>query len=710
MMKKLLSFYLLVCTSLIVVAQQPYYNGIDFEDIGGLELKDELATRITTTHTNKLSYTPGVWEACKATDVNPNNSGEVILLYGWEAGNDTDITNDKYRDIDLRDSGGGAAYVWNREHVFPRSLGNPNLGSEGPGADAHSLRPSDRTRNSTRSNLRFADGSGNSGKVNSNGAWYPGDEWKGDVARMMMYMYVRYGNVCKPSVVGVGSNTQTPDDMIDLFLQWNVEDPVSDLERARNTFHENTSNTYAQGNRNPFIDNPFLATRIWGGDPAQDLWGIFEDGDDEAPSTPTNVAASNETTTSVDLSWTASTDNVGVTGYNVYVDGTFKKTTTATTTQISNLTPGTSYSFEVEAKDQFNNKSAKSTAINASTLTDGTPPSVPSNVSASNISGTSFKVTWTASTDDTAVTGYTIYVGGVENGTSSTTTYMVTGLTVSTPYTVSVSAQDNSDNSSAQSAAINVTTTDGSSNGITELFFSEYVEGSSYNKALELMNASNDVISLDGYSLKAAFNGGTTWGNEIALNSGTVQNVSPNDVFVVLHQSADIDDLTDNVDLLVDGGSVNFNGDDVVGLFKDDELIDIIGVLGNTNNNNYAKDLTLRRKQTISVGNTTFDMDEWEEYPKNTVDGIGTHTTTLSVNDFELGAFKMYPNPSKDRLYFSISNPAQVTIYSILGETVRTKRISQEQNNVNIETLSNGLYLVNVKIGNQSITRKMIKN
>ena len=62
-MKKLLSFYLLVCTSLIVLAQQSYYNGIDFEDIGGLELKDELATRITTTHTTKLTYTPGVWEA-----------------------------------------------------------------------------------------------------------------------------------------------------------------------------------------------------------------------------------------------------------------------------------------------------------------------------------------------------------------------------------------------------------------------------------------------------------------------------------------------------------------------------------------------------------------------------------------------------------------------------------------------------------------------
>ena len=83
---------------------------------------------------------------------------------------------------------------------------------------------------------KFADGSGNSGSVS--GGWYPGDEWKGDIARMMMYMYIRYGDRCKPSGVGVGSTSSTPDDMIDLFLEWNAEDPVSDFERQRNTYHE----------------------------------------------------------------------------------------------------------------------------------------------------------------------------------------------------------------------------------------------------------------------------------------------------------------------------------------------------------------------------------------------------------------------------------------------------------------------------------------
>jgi hypothetical protein len=60
--------------------------------------------------------------------------------------------------------------------------------------------------------------------------------------------------------------------MIQLFLQWNADDPVSQYEDNRNTYLGNASNFYGQGNRNPFIDNPYLATRIWGGPAAQNRW------------------------------------------------------------------------------------------------------------------------------------------------------------------------------------------------------------------------------------------------------------------------------------------------------------------------------------------------------------------------------------------------------------------------------------------------------
>jgi hypothetical protein len=170
----------------------------------------------------------------------------------------------------MQDDGTAAACLYNREHTFPKALGNPDLGTAGPGADLHHLRAADKKRNADRDNDKFFNGSGNSFETSLN--WYPGDEWKGDIARMMMYMYLRYGNQCLPTTVGVGTPVTSDTNMIDLFLQWNADDPVSQFEDNRNTYLGNTSNTYAQGNRNPFIDNPYLATVIWGGPIAQNRW------------------------------------------------------------------------------------------------------------------------------------------------------------------------------------------------------------------------------------------------------------------------------------------------------------------------------------------------------------------------------------------------------------------------------------------------------
>ena len=274
-------FYTLICllvSSLIIAQQQSYYDDIDFT-LEGVALKLELADLITDTHTNQLSYSQ-VWDALKITDQNPDNSSQVILVYGWP--NTTSGQKARTRN---KNWNGGSNGDWNREHVYAKSMGNPNLGTSGPGADAHHLRPSDVQWNGARGSMKFADGNGNSGNVG--GYWYPGDEWKGDVARMVMYMYVRYGTQCLPASAGVGSTAGTPDGMIDLFLQWNAEDPVSELEVQRNEYLGNANNSYGQGNRNPFIDNPYLATKIWGGPAAEDIWGTLSD--DNHQTIPFNI-------------------------------------------------------------------------------------------------------------------------------------------------------------------------------------------------------------------------------------------------------------------------------------------------------------------------------------------------------------------------------------------------------------------------------------
>ncbi|WP_396174595.1 endonuclease [Flavobacterium sp.] len=268
MMKK----YFLFVQLFIVVAgfsQQAYYNPVNLSTNGQV-LKNQLAQLISSTHDNFLTYTPGVWNALKIVDLDPSNSNNVLLIYGWENGTDGDVSNDLFRN---KESNGGNNGEWNREHVYAQSLGTPDLGSTGPGADAHMLRACDVQRNNTRGNRKFAAGSGNSATTGIN--WYPGDQWKGDVARIIMYMYVRYGDQCLPTNIGVGSTTGTGDSMIDLFLTWNAQDPVSTYEVNRNTYLGNANNTYGQGNRNPFIDNPYLATKIWGGTPAQDIWGTL---------------------------------------------------------------------------------------------------------------------------------------------------------------------------------------------------------------------------------------------------------------------------------------------------------------------------------------------------------------------------------------------------------------------------------------------------
>jgi len=262
-MKKTL-LLLFIFVSQLLLAQIPsYYNDVNLT-LTGLALKTELSTKVKNTHTTLIPYG---WTALQSADVNPSNSSEVLLIYGWENGTDGDITNDRERGINQT---GGNTGDWNREHVFAKSLANPSLttSNPGPGTDMQNLRPADVSRNSNRGSLKFITGSGNSGATS--GGWYPGDEWKGDVARIIMYMYIRYDAQCLPKNVGIGTANTTDANMINLFLDWNAADPVSAVELQRNPVSESL-----QGNRNPFIDNPALATRIWGGTQAQDTWGTL---------------------------------------------------------------------------------------------------------------------------------------------------------------------------------------------------------------------------------------------------------------------------------------------------------------------------------------------------------------------------------------------------------------------------------------------------
>jgi chitodextrinase len=181
--------------------------------------------------------------------------------------------------------------------------------------------------------------------------------------------------------------------------------------------------------------------------------------DTEAPSTPAGLASSNITETSVTLSWTASSDNVGVTGYDIYVNGSLDGSSTGTNYSVSGLSAVTSYALTVSAKDAAGNSSTQSSGINVLTI-DQTAPSVPTGLASSNITETSATLSWTASTDNVGVTGYDIYVNGSLDGSSTGTNYALSGLSIVTSYTLTVRAKDAAGNNSTQSSGLNVLTVD----------------------------------------------------------------------------------------------------------------------------------------------------------------------------------------------------------------------------------------------------------
>lgn len=427
--------------------------------------------------------------------------------------------------------------------------------------------------------------------------------------------------------------------------------------------------------------------------------------DTTAPTAPATLTASGTTQTTTNLSWTASTDNVAVTGYDVYQGATLKgSTTTATTFAVTGLTASTAYAFTVKAKDAAGNISAASNTANVTTLaaSDTTAPTAPTSLTASGTTQTATNLSWTASTDNVAVTGYDVYQGSSLLGSTTTaTTYAVTGLTASTAYAFTVKAKDAAGNISAVSNTANITTLANSSNA-TDLLFSEYIEGSSNNKALEIANNTGAAVSLSIYTVKKQTNGAGAWSTGIAL-TGTLNNGAK---FVLVNSSINVACYTAaSANVSTGGAELTFNGNDAVGLFKNGVLIDIIGTFdGGTAN--FAIDVTLRRKAAILSPNTTFNLaGEWDSFATDTCGGLNNRPSNTSVN---LNAIKLYPNPLKgDLLTVSDSENANYRIINPLGQQVAKGTI---QNGViAVSGLTLNVYLLELEIKGQSVVKRFIK-
>lgn len=232
-----------------------------YQDLEGVTNSNTFESKLHTiisTGFKHITYS-GALEALRTLDEDPNNTSNVLCLYTGKSFSKTA-------------NGSSGTSTWNREHTWAKSHGFPESGysSSNPYSDIHHLRVTECQINSTRGNSGFKevnstpDSYGNSWSGNF---FEPRDSVKGDVARIMMYMDVRYNGDSSSSNVNLtlvngetsGSSGNGEFGDLETLKRWHVEDPVDDLERRRN------DRAYElQGNRNPFVDHPEYANIIYG--------------------------------------------------------------------------------------------------------------------------------------------------------------------------------------------------------------------------------------------------------------------------------------------------------------------------------------------------------------------------------------------------------------------------------------------------------------
>ncbi|MFV0531787.1 MAG: DUF5689 domain-containing protein [Flavobacteriales bacterium] len=304
---------------------------------------------------------------------------------------------------------------------------------------------------------------------------------------------------------------------------------------------------------------------------------------------------------------------------------------------ISSATAQT-YVLTVADKDKFvtvkviandgTDDSTETTASYVGAVTEtvsNTPPVASVNVTGTTKVGETLTADTSTSTDadgDTLTFTYQWYRADDNGGTNETAissataqTYVLTATDKDKFVTVKVIANDGTDDSTETTASYVGAVTEDTNSSLSDLIISEYVEGSSYNKYIEIYNGTGSDIDLSSYSLGKDNNGDDTFSTTAAL-TGTLAN---GETIVYAHSSATI--YTGTTQSLSPNTAINFNGDDQIALLKNGTIIDKMGVSGDVD---FGKDVTLRRKQSVTGPSSTYTDTEWETLTKDDVSGLGS--------------------------------------------------------------------------------------
>jgi endonuclease I len=610
-MKKILLPIILISSYFAAQAPAGYYDGTS--GLSGYALKSKLHDIISEKNVNwHYGDLPDFYNQTDLDKYYDHGSENTTLLLDIYSEIPTGPDAYEYTSAQIIGSAGAEGAGWNREHMMPQSTFYSNYPMY---SDLFYVVPTDAKINQLRSNYPYGmvgstiyytfTNSSRIGNCAIPGVAYTGrvyepiDEFKGDVARSLLYFAVRYQGKLDTFNFNNNANPASDTNPLDgteeraydpayiaMLLQWHQQDPVSQREIDRNNA------VYAlQKNRNPFIDNPSWVNAIWNQTP-----------DTVVPQSPSNLTVTQNSAYFTTVSWSpsASTD---VIGYKIYQDGNLVGTTGNTTFTVDHLSPSTTYNFTVKAYDNGYLLSSDSNTASATTLASD------------------------------------------------------------------MYAKD--------------------------LYISKYLEGSSNNKALEITNKTGHAVNLNNYRLSIQFPSGSNYYFPAPYElEGTIQN---NETFVILNPNANFSCYTTSqAKFATAAPQLTFSGSQYLELRYKSSTVDALGVTS-TNNSSALANVSLYRKGNISQPTATFNSNEWDSYPSDYCQSLGT----LSTSDLtsSVSAFRIYPNPVQDQIFIDgkTENIQSAQIIDFSGKQVYSeKQPFRNKKSISVQNLVPGSYLLKI--------------
>lgn len=589
------------------------------------ELKTALHTYCAPMKEFEYGSGPGfTWEGFYYTDRNADNS--VI---------------DMYSNTVRTFSGFSSIEGMHIEHSFPKSW----WGAYDNNAykDLFHLYPADATTNITKSNLPLGEVTGTPtldngvSKIGTNGfqstytenCFEPANEYKGDFARSYFYISTIYENFSQLWQSPMLNNNTYPvwkPWALDLLLKWHRQDPVSAKELKR------IETIYGiQGNRNPFIDYPDLAEYIWGADSTKVY--PFPDETEAFLLTPRR----------------GTTMDFGVILQN------------DTRSQVLHI-QGVNISSNVQVSLIKNNPT-----LSLSTLT------VPMTNA---LNGIDLTITFTPTTSGVVRDTLLVQGGGLTESLRIPIKALASADFITLePTEISPVGGTLQWISDPLATDYHLKVFQGEQRA-GDLIIATYVEGSSWNKALEIYNGTGKAVDLSKYSIQKQANGAGDFGSGIQL-SGTLQNSSS---YVLVNSRCTTTALTALAQRL--DSLINFNGNDAVALVRSGVIIDQIGIADAGASVIWGENLTFQRKSTVTHPASKFNQNEWTTMPIDSYSMLGNHqmafllSEPIILQDVMTGKTTSYP----------VQNLSPLNTYTYSVEAIKTDGNSAAINTMQLHT------------------------